>query len=312
MMDYKSSRGFAMTLAHRAVADIRRDGFRQLRNYVDMCQMLVQQPKIKRFFTDAQKTLEQTDTLYYSLICRLVDQVEEEILCTWGINFVLGGMLFGGTRAKAQAADTGQPVSWLRVGNCADPELPQAVTRAEEEERFAWVLYLEPDTPLDRILDLAFEHPYSAFVLLTDPERLDYQTVAALSRCRNLAVGILLPGPAFSDMARQAVQQLQENRMLYGLVVLMEDGTFDKALDPDWLNLASENTLFCLYARRPGQEEQLSQTLRQNLVRSRGEQRHRLLVLDWDGDVAAINRTICPQAVVDGTALHGAAFPLQI
>lgn len=54
-MDYKSSRGFAMTLAHRAVADIRRDGFRQLRNYVDMCQMLVQQPKIKRFSPTLKK-----------------------------------------------------------------------------------------------------------------------------------------------------------------------------------------------------------------------------------------------------------------
>ena len=34
--DLESSRSFAMTLAHRAVRDVRRDGFRQLRNYVDM------------------------------------------------------------------------------------------------------------------------------------------------------------------------------------------------------------------------------------------------------------------------------------
>ena len=35
-MDYNSTRSFTMTLAHRAVGDIRRGGFRQLRNYVDM------------------------------------------------------------------------------------------------------------------------------------------------------------------------------------------------------------------------------------------------------------------------------------
>lgn len=123
-MDFKSSRGFALTLAHRAAEDIRRDGFRQLRNYVDLCETLVRQPKIKRFFAYAQKTLEQTDTLYYSLICHLVNQVNEDILCTWGINFLLGGLLFGGNRAKEQAERTGQPVSWLQVGVCADPELP--------------------------------------------------------------------------------------------------------------------------------------------------------------------------------------------
>ena len=33
--DLESSRSFAMTLAHRAVRDVKRDGFRQLRNYVN-------------------------------------------------------------------------------------------------------------------------------------------------------------------------------------------------------------------------------------------------------------------------------------
>ena len=48
--DLENSRSFAMTLAHRAVRDVRRDGFRQLRNYVDMCALLAQRPDLKRFF----------------------------------------------------------------------------------------------------------------------------------------------------------------------------------------------------------------------------------------------------------------------
>lgn len=49
--DLENSRNFAMTLAHRAVRDVRRDGFRQLRNYVDMCALLAQRPDLKRFLT---------------------------------------------------------------------------------------------------------------------------------------------------------------------------------------------------------------------------------------------------------------------
>lgn len=311
-MDFKSSRGFALTLAHRAAEDIRRDGFRQLRNYVDLCETLVRQPKIKRFFAYAQKTLEQTDTLYYSLICHLVNQVNEDILCTWGINFLLGGLLFGGNRAKEQAGRTGQPVSWLQVGVCADPELPLAVSRAEENERFAWVLYLDPKTPKEAVLDLAIEHPYSAFVVLAQPEQLDRETVAALARCRNLAVGILLQGMELPQTAQQAVQRMKKSRMLYGLAVLLDDASAEKALDPQWLRLASENALFCVYARCPGMQAEVSRKLRQDLVRGRGEQQHRLLVLDWEEDLAAINQSICPQAVVAGAALNGPAFPLQI
>lgn len=311
-MDFKGSRGFALTLAHRAAEDIRRDGFRQLRNYVDLCETLVRQPKIKRFFAYAQKTLEETDTLYYSLICHLVNQVNEDILCTWGINFLLGGLLFGGNRAKAEAEATGQPVSWLRVGVCADPNLPQAVSHAEEEERFAWVLYLDSKTPKETVLDLAIEHPYSAFVVLAQPEQLDRETVAALSRCRNLAVGILLQEVKLPQAAQQAVRQMKKCRMLYGLAVLLDDASAAKALDRQWLELASENALFCLYARAPGMKAEVSQKLRQDLVRGRGEQQHRLLVLDWEEDLAAINHSICPQAAVAGVALEGPAFPLKI
>ena len=48
-MDYNSTRSFTMTLAHRAVGDIRRGGFRQLRNYVDMCATLAKKQQQKDF-----------------------------------------------------------------------------------------------------------------------------------------------------------------------------------------------------------------------------------------------------------------------
>ncbi len=48
--DLENSRNFAMTLAHRAVRDVRRDGFRQLRNYVDMCALFGAVSGLKALF----------------------------------------------------------------------------------------------------------------------------------------------------------------------------------------------------------------------------------------------------------------------
>lgn len=48
--EYIRSRGFALTLARRAVDDLRRDQFRQMRNYVDLCQALAQKSRYKGFF----------------------------------------------------------------------------------------------------------------------------------------------------------------------------------------------------------------------------------------------------------------------
>ena len=55
-VEYSSTRSFTLTLAHRAVGDIRRGGFRQLRNYVDMCATLAKN-RSKRNFSPAHRLL---------------------------------------------------------------------------------------------------------------------------------------------------------------------------------------------------------------------------------------------------------------
>ncbi len=105
--DLESSRSFAMTLAHRAVRDVRRDGFRQLRNYVDMCALLAQRPDLKRFFDHAQTVLQRTDSLYYKLINNLVAQVNEDAICTAGINLGFDAIISCASNNRKQ---NGRPV----------------------------------------------------------------------------------------------------------------------------------------------------------------------------------------------------------
>ena len=112
-MDYNSTRSFTMTLAHRAVGDIRRGGFRQLRNYVDMCATLAKNQQQKDFFAYAQKALQRTDSCYYSLIHRLLDSVDEDRICTVGVNMGFGGLIYGASELKKQADLEGQPIAWI-------------------------------------------------------------------------------------------------------------------------------------------------------------------------------------------------------
>ena len=139
-MDYNSTRSFTMTLAHRAVGDIRRGGFRQLRNYVDMCATLAKKPQQKDFFAYAQKALQRTDSCYYSMIHRLLDSVEEDRICTVGVNMGFGGLIYGASEMKKQADVDGKPFSWITAAHCGDPALPALVAAAEKKGSFVWVL----------------------------------------------------------------------------------------------------------------------------------------------------------------------------
>ena len=129
-----------MTLAHRAVGDIRRGGFRQLRNYVDMCSSLAKRPQQKDFFAYAQKALQRTDSCYYSLVHNLLDTVDEDRLCTVGVNMGFGGLIYGASEMKKQADVDGKPFSWITAAHCGDPALPALVAAAEKKGSFVWVL----------------------------------------------------------------------------------------------------------------------------------------------------------------------------
>lgn len=100
-LDYNATRSFTMTLAHRAVGDIRRGGFptaAQLRRYVFFAG---QTAAAEGLFAYAQKALQRTDSCYYSLVHNLLDTVDEDRLCTVGVNMGFGGLIYGASEEEA-------------------------------------------------------------------------------------------------------------------------------------------------------------------------------------------------------------------
>ncbi|MGN0983847.1 MAG: hypothetical protein ACI4OI_03295, partial [Gemmiger sp.] len=179
-MDYASTRSFTMTLAHRAVGDIRRDGFRQLRNYVDMCSALASRPRHRAFLAYAQKALERTDSCYYSLIQRLLDQVEENRICTVGVNLGFSALIYGAGRMKQQSEADSRLFSWINAARCGDTALEQLVPRQAAAGSFAWVLDATQSDPRLAV-PLAQANPHCVFGLLAVPEALTDDAMDALA-----------------------------------------------------------------------------------------------------------------------------------
>lgn len=100
--------------------------------------------------------------------------------------------------------------------------------------------------------------------------------------------------------------------MLYGFAVLVGDDSVEAALDPDWLAVMAQDALFCLCAARPGCGRAAAARLRQGVVHSRLEPDTPLLLLDWDGDVAAVNKAISPYAAIGSLLGEGEGFPFQV
>ena len=310
-MDYNSTRSFTMTLAHRAVEDIRRGGFRQLRNYVDMCSTLAKKPQQKDFFAYAQKALQHTDSCYYSMIHRLLDTVDEDRICTVGVNMGFGGLIYGASQMKKQSDIDGKDISWITAARCGDPKLNELVPQAAKHGTFVWLLDSLQTDPL-QIVPLAQANPQSAFGLLIDPSAVTDACAEALSTCDNLVVIPLLQTPDLTSEACRAARRLKKRGMFYMFTVLVDNDTAGEALRDDWLEGLAQETLFCMVARKPGISDEVSYALRCGIVDSRMETGNPVLLLDWDGDVAYLNHSISEHMVFGNALPAGETFPLQL
>lgn len=310
-MDYNSTRSFTMTLAHRAVGDIRRGGFRQLRNYVDMCATLSKKPQQKDFFTYAQKALQRTDSCYYSLIHRLLDVVDEDRICTVGVNMGFGGLIYGASEQKKQADVDGKPIAWVTAARCGDERLTEIVPKAAKHGNYVWLLDALGTDPA-QVVPLAKANSQSAFGLLAEPATLTEECVDALAACRNLVVMPLLQTPELTTEACRAARRLKAHKMFYALTVLVEDATADEVMQDDWLESIAQETLFCMCARKPGMSDETSHKLRRSIVDGRMETGKPVLLLDWDGDVKYLNERISEHMTFGSALPEGYAFPLQL
>lgn len=309
--DYIRSRGFALTLARRAVNDLRRDEFRQLRNYVDLCQALAQKTKYSSFFVQAQQVLQQADSLYYTLIRCLLDRVDNEQLCAFGVNFGLGGIVYGAAHMKEEIESTGRPAAWLNTANCASLQLEKAVSDAEEAGKYVWVLYAQDVTALQSAIALTRRHPFAAFLLVVSPALILSIPVESFDGCRNLSIWLLLLAPVLEPETIEAAQALRERKMLFGFAVLLKEEDVAVAINPEWLQEMSRWAPFCLYARMAGMKTQTAQQLRRCVVHSRTESATPLLVFDWDGDLHIINKSVSDQAVVGAPIDADLPFPFS-
>ena len=94
----------------------------------------------RRTFCYAQHALQRTDSCYYSLIHRLLDTVDEDRICTVGVNMGFGGLIYGASEMKKQADADGKPIAWITAARCGDDRLEALIPEAAKHGSFVWLL----------------------------------------------------------------------------------------------------------------------------------------------------------------------------
>lgn len=291
-------RVYALGMSRRAIKDIRRDNFRQLRNYVDMCALLSKTKGHQFFFERAQQLLENTGSLYYPLIQRAVTGISEDALCTFGVNLGIDALTHGVTQLRRAEQNGGSPGPWLTV---TPPDAPGLSGEIDERERcgqYLWVLPVQDAAQAGAALALAAGHEKSDFALLLRPELVTPALRDQLRLRTNVVTVLRMDSPEIGETLHEAAALLKDAQLFYGMTLALDDTSVQQVLQPEWLSVMAQHTLFCVYTH-PALSPAAAEELTRRIYRMRMTTGSLVLPLLWEEDTAYISAAICPGTGVE-------------
>ena len=291
-------RTYALGLAHRAVRDIRRDNLRQLRRYVDLCALLSKRKGHRFFFDHAQEILAKADSLYYPLIQKVFNTVDEEHLCIFGVNFGIDAMTLGAAQLQ-QLNQAGEgPLPWLTLADAGQAdELNTAVAADCAKGMYLWGFFARNEQQALQVGALAARHPTCDFMLVATPGCMTRTLVRYLQDSPNLATLVQLDSPQLTDEACAALNSLQAAKVNYGITLTLTDDTAPQVLQQEWLSLMAQYTPYCFFSHAQMSDAAVQQMTRQ-VYTARSTTGAPLLLIMWEEDCAYITRHISPNACI--------------
>ncbi|WP_367924617.1 hypothetical protein [uncultured Ruthenibacterium sp.] len=296
-MDHDGMRSYAMTLAHRAVKDIRRDGFRQLRGYVDMGLILARGPGQKLFFSTAQRLLAKADSAYYPLVQRMLDEVAENQLCTLAVNLGVEALATGVVELRRQAAQGAHPVwmVWEKLENAEEVNaFHQAVSKAQMQGTRLFCADCEDSTLAQALLHrTSFDCRESLFFLRIKPASVTPDLIRALRAAENAVPLLMVPGEEELKGCFDAAEHLRREKLFFGLFYKLPNGA---KLEAEQVHRLAE--LSCLCVLETQEEKSAQKALQKAVSAQRKAPDAPIFLVDWRTDSRSLEKYISAGASI--------------
>ena len=290
-MDHDGMRAYALTLAHRAVKDIRRDGFRQLRGYVDMGAILARSPGQKLFFSTAQRLLAKADSAYYPLVQRLLEEVEEGQLCTLAVNVGTEALASGVVELRRQA-QAGNTPAWLvrtQLENAAQASaFHHQVLAAQKQGTRLFCADCDTSEAAQTLLrHTSFDCRESVFFLRLAPRTLDAELLRALRAAENAVPLLMVPENGTPEDCLQDAELLKKEKLCYGLFYRLPGGA---KLDTEAVRRLAAVTRLCVVWA--GGDKADEKALQKTISAQRKAPDAPILLIDWTSDSRAVKKYV--------------------
>ena len=244
-MHQKLTRTMLDIAIDKGLKEIRTKSKRGIRNLVDLGAHFAKGRFQEYFYQIAQNMLENEDSSYYDLVFNTVNNVDNNILKTFGINIGLNSWTYGANtiREKENCYEYNTP--WAIIFDFTIPtaislnssDILKSISDGKDMGIFSYIAFINDNTSLKENLFEAFEkNPDCAFILFADPNNLDINDILKIKNLKNILISINMEEMKENQELLSTVELLIENKCLYGIHSIYDDKDTETILNNEWIN----------------------------------------------------------------------------
>lgn len=256
----------------------------------------------KNFFNLAQKMLSDENSSYYELISNLFDNVDHNIIKTFGVNIGLNSWTVGVNVIREYEKKNNHKVPWTIVFDLQNTtensitvsEITKVIKQGKEIGIFTYFFFTGYKTSnLDQLLQIFKENPECAFILHTYAESITKTYAQRLKEYGNAIVSIYMDDSNPSPQLAKTMEMMLENKCLFGVSTVYDDDNIDSILNHKWIeNIKKQNCIFAFLIKSEKCSLESENAVKEYVKNAKTNQIYPVFLIDFYEDMNYVSQVI--------------------
>lgn len=299
-LQYLLKRRTVEIAVNKALNDMKNNAERSARNLLDLGLLFVREPNIKWFFETISNIIVHPQSSYHILIKRMIDNIDADIIKTFGINLGYNSLTYGIKLLRRSEETLGHNIPWLVIfditvqNNIFFNKIDKYINEGQGLGIYTYLFKIYNSESFHEIINIAQKYRDCAIIVSLSPELMTNEFASLLKDAKNIVVSVKAEETCENrEICEKAFKILLDHNCLFGFHTIFNEETAKRLASVNFIR--SMNDSYCtfgVYISDPSTDKSYRHDFYSLICSARKGQGQTLLLMDWYDDMQFIGNWI--------------------
>lgn len=285
---------------NKALNEMKNNAERNTRNLLDLGLLFAREPNQKWFFEKARNIMDHPQNSYHTLIKRMIDNIDVDIIKTVGINWGYNSFVYGTKLLRRSEKALGYKIPWLLVFDIAGQnniffhKMDKYMNEGQGLGIYTYLFKIYSSATLYEVINMAVKYNECVIIVSLSPELITPESAFLIKGGKNIVVSVKTEETdANRENRAKAFAILRGNNCLFGFHTGYNEETAKCISSISFIrSMINGYCTFGVYISDPSTDKAYRDDLYSLIRSARSGQGQALLLVDWYDDMQLIENWI--------------------